>query len=589
MQWEVTVAGTVADFDQDAYETALSNRTGVPAVDITLHVTAASVNVVATFAVASQGVANALVSTLQSVAALNTSMLSMALGTTVETVSDPAVAYTVIDAPSPPPPSPPPPLPPLPPPPSLPPPLPPLPPPPSLPPPPPPPPPPPQPPPQPPPPPAPQPSPPPYMPGVLPFRLQPINLSEVAEMVTVLLVVSLYAVSMAIALHFIVGVRPLSRVLKLTYFTSLAASDFYSDLLYIVTQTFAHPGLFAASVFFAFAPTLTYLTATGLFRSFFTKMVPACATAAAGVFLSVFYDESLSEDFLPEWVLEKADSHQGLLWTLLVECTRILHNGIQTWREDFRVGGDKLERVVLFYLPKLLLTLLLGLVALLGGLVACAALILGTLVGALAVLVLGPLLGILWCLIHVNFKLSIFPSRTVALYRFMQHEPPDPASTLSMNLSFFSEIVCESLPQFAILLANEMLLASGRSRGLFDGFIAMYTLVSSGLSLVSNLWPFLFWSCQHFSVTRALDEVIYVVTEDHAAKVRSRDETRRDELRRRTGPTSPSRVIGVVQPRWNHARASVHAAPQTNDGGGATELLPGVPVVQGVPVQGEVR
>ena len=148
-------------------------------------------------------------------------------------------------------------------------------------------------------------------------------------------------------------------------------------------------------------------------------------------------------------------------------------------------------------------------------------------------------------------------------------------------------MVCESLPQFAILLANELLLASGRSRGLFDGFIAMYTLVSSGLSLVSNLWPFLFWSCQHRSVTRALDEIIYVVTEHHAAKVRSRNETRRDELRRRTGPTSPSHVIGVVHPRWNRARTSVHPAPQTNDGGGATEL-PGVPVVQGVPVQGGV-
>ena len=432
------------------------------------------------------------------------------------------------------------------------------------------------------------------MPGVLPFRLQPIYLSEVAETVTVLLVVSLYAVGMAFALHFIVGVRPLSRVLKLTYFTSLAASDFYSDLLYIVTQTFAHPGLFAAAVFFAFAPTLAYLTATGLFRSFFTEMVPACAYGAMGVFLGVFYDGSRVGNFagllLPEWVLEKGPScpsDQGLLWTLLVECTRILRNGIQTWREDFRVGGDKLERVVLWYLPKLLLTLLLGLVVLLGGLVACAGLIIGTLVGALAVLVLGPLLGILWCLVHVNFKLSIFPSRTVALYTFMQHEPPDPASTRSMNLSFFSEIVCESLPQFVILLANELLLASGRSRGLFDGFIAMYTLVSSGLSLASNLWPFLFWSCQHRSVTRALDEIIYVVTEHHAAKVRSRNETRRDELRRRTGPTSPSHVIGVVHPRWNRARTSVHPAPQTNDGGGATEL-PGVPVVQGVPVQGGV-
>ena len=38
------------------------------------------------------------------------------------------------------------------------------------------------------------------MPGVRPFRLQPKDLSEVAETVTVLVVVSLYAVGMAIAL-----------------------------------------------------------------------------------------------------------------------------------------------------------------------------------------------------------------------------------------------------------------------------------------------------------------------------------------------------------------------------------------------------
>ena len=201
------------------------------------------------------------------------------------------------------------------------------------------------------------------MPGVLPFRLQPIDLSEVAETATVLLAVSLYAVGMAVTLS-IIGIigrcrvpsqnqstlyEFAKRVLKLTYFTSLAASDFYSDLLYIVTQTFAHPGIFAAAVFFAFAPTLAYLTATGLFRSFFTKMVPACVKAAVGVFILVFcgYDEG-----------------EAWLWTLLVECTRILRNAIQNWREDFIKGGDKLERVAFWYLPKLLLTLALGLVVL---------------------------------------------------------------------------------------------------------------------------------------------------------------------------------------------------------------------------------
>ena len=46
---------------------------------------------------------------------------------------------------------------------------------------------------------------------------------------------------------------------------------------------------------------------------------------------------------------------------------------------------------------------------------------------------------------------------------------------------------------------------------------------------------------------RALDEVIYVVTEDHAKEVKIRDERRRGELRRRTGPAAPSRVIEAVK------------------------------------------
>ena len=405
-------------------------------------------------------------------------------------------------------------------------------------------------------PPPPPPPPPAHLPGVRPFRLQPIALSEIVETVIVLTVVGLYAVGMAIALY-VIGVRPLSRGLKLTYFTSLAASDFYSDLLYIVTQTFAHPGLFGAAVFFAFAPTLAYLTASGLFCSFFTEMVPKCVRAAVGALAAVFHGIPAAEgaERQPAWLWKLME--QPLLWRLLTECTRILRIAIDNWREDFAVSGDKLERVVLGHLPKFLLTFVLGLVVLLCGLVACVGLIIVTFVGAFAVLAFGPSLGILWCLIHVNFKLSIFPSRTAALYKFMQHEPPSASGVQEMNLSFLSEIACESLPQFGILLANELLLASGQSRGLFDGFIAMYTLISSGLSLASNFYPFLFWSCQHHSVSRALDEVIYVVTDEHAETVKARDETRRAEVNRRTGPSSPSVVLEAVRPNWNRCRVSL--------------------------------
>ena len=41
------------------------------------------------------------------------------------------------------------------------------------------------------------------------------------------------------------------------------------------------------------------------------------------------------------------------------------------------------------------------------------------------VVVLWPTLGVLFSICHINFKLSLFPSVTSALYRFMRHAPPD--------------------------------------------------------------------------------------------------------------------------------------------------------------------
>ena len=311
-----------------------------------------------------------------------------------------------------------------------------------------------------------------------------IELTETEEILASTVAAGLNALVMTFMLVFIARIWPLSRVLKLAYLTSLAASDFYSDVLYTFTQTFANRSLFAAAVFFAVAPTLAYMTVTGLFWSFFSKMIPMSIKSAVGVWIIVFIgvkDLKVREVSLPDgpWV-----------WLVLVECSRIFRHAVQQWREDFAASGDDFLKVLTHFV-KFVLTLALGLLVLAIGLLCCAAMIVFTPAVAAGVLVCMPLIGILWCLVHVNFKLSIFPSATRRFYNFMQHAPPDSASTRSLNLSFFTEIICESLPQFCVLLANEILLASNQTRGPLDGIIAIYTLASSALALISNFWPFL--------------------------------------------------------------------------------------------------
>lgn len=371
-----------------------------------------------------------------------------------------------------------------------------------------------------------------------PFGLQSVKLSSSAETAITIVAVSVYALGMTLALICVAGVKPLwPRVLKLTYFTSLAASDFYSDLLYIFTQTFVNRALFGAALFFAFAPTLAYMTFSGLFWSFFTKMIPKSFKSAVGVWVIVFCgvkDLKVCGRSLPDkpWV-----------WLVLVESTSILRIAVRQWRLDFDEGGDNFLKVLLFFV-KFLLTFAFGLFVLLVGLAGCALMLVVTPVVATAVLILGPMLGMAWCLVHVNFKLSIFPGATAAFYKFMQHAPPEATSTRSVNLSFLAEIVCESLPQFGILLANQTLLAQTQGNGPFEGVIIVYTLGSSALDLLSNFWPYFVWSCRHGSVSKALDEVIHVVTDEHAEKVKERNSKRRKAIIARAGASPESKVLG---------------------------------------------
>ena len=367
--------------------------------------------------------------------------------------------------------------------------------------------------------------------------MQVVKLTAATETTITIVAVSLYALGMTFALIFVAGVKPLwPRVLKLTYFTSLAASDFYSDLLYIFTQTFVNRTLFGAALFFAFAPTLAYMTFSGLFLSFFTKMIPKSFKSAVVMWVIVFCgakDLKFRGRDLPE---------QSWLWLVLVECTSILRIAVRKWRLDFDEGGDDFLKVLLFFV-KFLLTFAFGLFVLLVGLAGCALMLVATPAVAVAVLVFGPLIGMAWCLIHVNFKLSIFPGATAAFYKFMQHEPPDPASTRSVNLSFLAEIVCESLPQFGILLANQSLIAQAQGNGPFEGIIIIFTLGSSALDLLSNFWPYLVWSCRHGSVSKALDEVIHVVTDNHAEKVKQRNAKRKKVILALAGDGPQSKVL----------------------------------------------
>ena len=87
----------------------------------------------------------------------------------------------------------------------------------------------------------------------MPYRMLSVELTEIEEIVAGTLATGLHSIGMFFSLLCIARIWPPSRVLKLAYLTSLAASDFYSDVLYTFTQVFINRYLFAAAVFFAFA------------------------------------------------------------------------------------------------------------------------------------------------------------------------------------------------------------------------------------------------------------------------------------------------------------------------------------------------
>ena len=103
---ELVLGGSVETFDADDFKVNLAASVGVDPEDVSLVVSAASILVVATFAVANESVATDLASTLRAITS-NASAFGNLLNVTVENVEEPQVKTLLIPAPSRPPSSPP--------------------------------------------------------------------------------------------------------------------------------------------------------------------------------------------------------------------------------------------------------------------------------------------------------------------------------------------------------------------------------------------------------------------------------------------------------------------------------------------------
>ena len=123
----------------------------------------------------------------------------------------------------------------------------------------------------------------------------------------------------------------------------------------------------------------------------------------------------------------------------------------------------------------------------------------------LLVVVVWPTGGLLWCVIHINFKLSILPGATVRLYKFMRADSKEHPVTayehgrdprfvhFHINLSFLSEVAGESAPQLVVCVLNEMLLAARKNRQYSPSSLGWAQLVGSVFAILTNVWPHVYW------------------------------------------------------------------------------------------------
>jgi hypothetical protein len=363
------------------------------------------------------------------------------------------------------------------------------------------------------------------------FNLFSIQLTASDEVLAIVLAISVFLFFEVFALKVFMDI-PLFRwtSVYLVYLTVLAANDFLSDVFYAFTQDFANTTLSITCIFFTFLPTFMYLTLSGLFYKLLTALLPNCVYASLEVILRVFVgvgDGNEGEDCF-------GPIGEPLLFTVLKESAQTVAYALDQLKRDLHLGkghgrlcksptveGFMLTtlKVILWIVPKFICLSVVGLVILAGGLALCLLLVVGVPAAAVMIAILVPLFGILWCTFHINFKFGLFPSATRRLYEYMQCEPPPKESPRSMNLSFVSEIFFESIPQLGLLMTNEFLMSGGLYQ---PGITSTYQVASSALSILTNLFPFLFWRLRLGKWDLALDEVVYPVLEEHRELLKRR-------------------------------------------------------------------
>ncbi len=341
-------------------------------------------------------------------------------------------------------------------------------------------------------------------------------------------------------------------VLVNVYHAVVAAFDFVFDLAYVLTQDFAMLGsweplsvpiLWLLSVLFCVLPSALFLYSSGMMRawakyawkliieevknmqSFSLQLYQVNLQAAihiVDIVIKLFGKGVGCVKKVCEWNFDNKRNQGEDPWTAceIVCRTALVLAGVAA-------GGC----IFLGYFVVVSLTLLFScivcpiIVWVVFTIVLCPAY-------ALVVVIVWPTLGLLWCVIHINFKLSLMPSLTVRLYKFMKAESNEhPIAEYEeghvprfvhfhINLSFLSEIAGESVPQLVTCVVNEVTIAAQKRRPYHPSTLGWAQLIGSVFAILTNVWPHGYWRLKYgscFGDHGSLSTIILPLDEQEAA------------------------------------------------------------------------
>ena len=328
-------------------------------------------------------------------------------------------------------------------------------------------------------------------------------------------------------------------VMQLVLYATIAAFDFTFDVSYVLTQPFAHASLLYVSAALCITPSIFFLIRSGM----------------AVVWLEFTFGT------LAKRMCDQAGSYSRWLCKhnkeiMLQSCRRIAEVSSKAWeansqmyewnfrKENFRRKLDNpltgiwvfmrtLGLLIVGSVPTALIVLLL--VATISMVIFCG--VLSTLIITITVLVMipvslvwigigWPLVILVWCVVHINFKLSLLPMPTYWLYKCMHAEHMYPRRMESIpggyprerhrqiNLSFISELLGESLPQFFLVQINEYFV--NYSQGKPPTNIGLACAVGSAVAIISLSWGHLYWWCRVGSFDASLSVILLPLSEEDA-------------------------------------------------------------------------